>query len=412
MAGSRATATFRCCSMVAAERGSTRGDARVGGRRAAGWPPTTTARSARSPARALLVRDRAGLVGRDAEGAEVSLPGDGGETFLYGRGGGALLVARASASPGPCAPRSAAAFWRSGTWTCWRSARSRSTTTWASGSRSATTSPAGAVRRRHGRTAGRVDPAAAPLGPGLEEAEADERADGAEAVAPRDLLALGVGAAVVGDRDLVEADRPGRGAGSWPSARARSGSRRRSASGRARARRGRPCSRPPCRRSSCCRGRWRAASGSGCRRSARTGARAGGARRRAGGCRRRRRPCPPAAARSAPGCPTASTRGRRPGSAGCRRGLGDPAPHGRALALVLRLCEDRDLAMRAARRASSAGEPSVEPSSTSRISSVSCSSSSSSTTWRDRRGLVEDGHHDAHQRAARAVAGVRHGAPS
>ena len=33
-----------------------------------------------------------------------------------------------------------------------------------------------------------------------------ERADGAEAVAPRDLLAFGVGAAVVGDRHLVEAD--------------------------------------------------------------------------------------------------------------------------------------------------------------------------------------------------------------
>ena len=40
----------------------------------------------------------------------------------------------------------------------------------------------------------------------LEEAVAQERADGAEAVAPGDLLALFVGAAVVGDRDLVQAD--------------------------------------------------------------------------------------------------------------------------------------------------------------------------------------------------------------
>ena len=82
-----------------------------------------------------------GLVGRDAEGAEVSLPGDGGETLAYGRGGGALLVTRAERFTGPCAPRSAAASWQKRTWTCWPSALSRSTTTWASGSRSARTSP-------------------------------------------------------------------------------------------------------------------------------------------------------------------------------------------------------------------------------------------------------------------------------
>ena len=42
-----------------------------------------------------------GLVGRDAEGSEVSLPGDGGETLAYGRGGGALLVTRAERFTGP-----------------------------------------------------------------------------------------------------------------------------------------------------------------------------------------------------------------------------------------------------------------------------------------------------------------------
>ena len=225
-----------------------------------------------------------------------------------------------------------------------------------------------------------------------EEAEADQRADGAEAVAPRDLLALGVGAAVVGDRDLVEADRRaqaqdlGRQLGLDPEV---VGDQR---PGRARGRRGRPCSRPPCRRSSCCRGRWRAASGSGCRRSARRGARAAGARRRAGGCRRRRRPCRRAAGRSARGCPTASTRGRRPGSAGCRRGTRRsraarprPCPCSRGWVwTVTWRCV-------AARRASSAGESSVEPSSTSRISSVSGSSSSSSTTCATVRSSLKTG---------------------
>ena len=93
-------------------------------------------------------------------------------------------------------------------------------------------------------------------------------------------------------------------------------------------------------------------------------------------------------------------------------GLGDPAPHRGALALVLRLRVHRDLAMRGcearefgrrAVRGAVVDEQDLER---------ELQLEQLVHDLRDRLFLVEDRHHDAHQRAARAVGGVRHGAPS
>ena len=245
----------------------------------------------------------------------------------------------------------------------------------------------------------------------LEEAEAHERADGAEAVAPRDLLALGVRAAVVGDRHLVEADagpEPQHLGGELRLDPEVVGDRVQVAD-------------------------EVAAEGLvadlhvGDRRvvehvgQQREEAVAGVVPEEVGALRVR------AAAQAGAEDGVGLAGQQRVDQRGDVRGrvlevgvldqqdvaagLRDPAPHRGALAAVLRLREDLDLAValgepgeleRRVVRGAVVDQEDLQP-------EVELEQLVDDLT--DGRGLVVDGHDDAHQRASRAVAGVRHGAP-